>query len=124
MLRSMRNGFCVYDSKGFEYEQAAEGLEEIAGWVEDGVRHRQPCGGIDSADEGVPYGRPRYVRRKVNCVMMVANMAEIHRASKTGDMRPVEATRDLFNSTSVRVRGGYRFPSLSRSLCACVCGSE
>ncbi|MQM15669.1 hypothetical protein Taro_048618 [Colocasia esculenta] len=104
VLRSMRNGFCVYDSRGFEYERTAEGLEEIAGWVENGVHHLQHCsGGRGSGEEGIPLGRPRYVRRKVNCVLMVADMAEIHKASKAGDARPLDAARALFRSPSVRV---------------------
>ncbi|MQL96542.1 hypothetical protein Taro_029224, partial [Colocasia esculenta] len=105
VLRSTRNGFCVYDSRGFEYERAVEGVEEVAGWVEDGVRHRQPCsGGGSDWEAGLHFGGPaaRFERRRVNCVVVVANLAEIYRALKTGDVRPLEATRALFRSPSLR----------------------
>lgn len=105
MLRSTRNGFCVYDSRGFEYDRAAEALEEVSGWVEDGVRHRQPCsGGRSELEGGFHFGGPppTFARRRVNGVIAVANLAEIYRALKAGDVRPLETTRALFHSPSLR----------------------
>ncbi|CAA7388916.1 unnamed protein product [Spirodela intermedia] len=104
VLRSTRNGFCVYDSKGFEYDEAAEGIEEMAGWVEDGVRHRQPCGGAAELEARFRFAGPpaRFAKRRVNSVIVVANLAEIYRAQKGGDTRPLNATRALFHSPSLR----------------------
>ena len=98
MLRSTRNGFCVYDSKGVDYDQMEDGLEEISNWLEDGVRHLQPCAGVDHGEErprftGPP---PRFLKRKVNGVMVVINMEEIYRAQKCGDSRPLLAARSIF----------------------------
>ncbi|CAA6661979.1 unnamed protein product [Spirodela intermedia] len=110
VLRSLRNGFCVYDSRGFDYDHTADGLREAAGWVEDGVRHRQPCGGGvdgDTLEENLGDGSPppRFARRRVNCVVVVANMAEIFRGIKAGDTRPLDATRALFLSPSLQLCG-------------------
>lgn len=113
VLRSARNGFCVYDSKGFEYDQAAEGLEELAGWVEDGVRHRQPCGDAAELEGRFRFAGPpaRFAKRRVNSVIVVANLAEICRAQKGGDTRPLHATKALFHSLSLR--GGAENPILA-----------
>ncbi|CAA6654358.1 unnamed protein product [Spirodela intermedia] len=94
VLRSTRNGFCVYDSKGFEYDEAAEGIEEMAGWVEDGVRHRQPCGGAAELEARFRFAGPpaRFAKRRVNSVI----------GPEGGDTRPLNATRALFHSPSLR----------------------
>ena len=44
----------------------------------------------------------KFVRRRVNCVMVVSNMAEIYEAYKAGDNKPMEATRQLFCSSALR----------------------
>ncbi|KAG9157108.1 hypothetical protein Leryth_026902 [Lithospermum erythrorhizon] len=43
VLRSMRNGFCIYDTRGFDCGEMGGCLEELSTWMEDGVRHNQPC---------------------------------------------------------------------------------
>lgn len=122
MLRSLRNGFCVYDSRGFDYDHTADGLREAAGWVEDGVRHRQLCGGGggggadgDALEESLGDGSPppRFARRRVNCVVVVVNMAEIYRGIKAGDTQPLDAARALFLSPSLQLCGDLSPPSLS-----------
>ncbi|KAG9139429.1 hypothetical protein Leryth_021589 [Lithospermum erythrorhizon] len=107
VLRSMRNGFCVYDTRGFDCVEMGGCLEELSTWMEDGVRHNQPC--LRPGDEklhnialGSSLTNGRYIKRKVNCVMVVANLAEIDKAFKDGYLKAVEAIRDIYNSPTVR----------------------
>ncbi|ONH94079.1 hypothetical protein PRUPE_8G269000 [Prunus persica] len=104
VLRSLRSGFCVFDSRGFEYDQTGEGVEEqVSNWMSDGVRHNQVClrPGDDAAlMEHEEYSASKCVRRRVNCAMVVANMAEIYKALQAGDSKPMEATRQLFCSVN------------------------
>ncbi|EHA8590923.1 hypothetical protein COCNU_scaffold027584G000020 [Cocos nucifera] len=111
VLRSMRNGFCVFDSRGLDYDLVAEGLVEVAEWMEDGVRHRQPCRGAalpepvsagpSSVSSSATAAAKRFVRRRVNCAMVVADLSELHRSLVSGDLRRLEATRKLFHSLSI-----------------------
>lgn len=39
--RSTRTGFCVFDSRGVEYDRMSESLNDVWEWMEDGVHHRQ-----------------------------------------------------------------------------------
>lgn len=41
VLRSMRSGFCVHDTRGFDYDKVNECVEELSEWVTDGVHHKQ-----------------------------------------------------------------------------------
>lgn len=104
VLRSMRSGFCVYDSRGLDYEHMDEGLDELSRWMEDGVHHNQPCWrpGHDSMDAHTWRSSSMFLKRKVNFTMVVANIAEICKALKVGDSQPLEATRELFCSPALR----------------------
>ncbi|KAK8636079.1 hypothetical protein V6N13_004789 [Hibiscus sabdariffa] len=43
VLRSMRSGFYVYDSRGFNYGRTREALEELSSWMSEGVHRNQLC---------------------------------------------------------------------------------
>ncbi|KAM7463124.1 hypothetical protein LguiA_031245 [Lonicera macranthoides] len=104
VLRSMRSGFCVYDTRGLDYNQMSQGLEEVSGWMVGGVRHNQLCcrpGDQNLGRDGV-VSSSRFARREVNCVVVVANLAEIFKALKCGDLKPLEATKELFHCPCIR----------------------
>lgn len=108
VLRSPKSGFCVFDSRGLEYERISEGLEEVADWMRSGVRHRQLCKGAAAEMEevdahGPEFSSRRYARRKVDCAMVVADMSEIYNSHSSGDKKPLECTRRLFNSPALRI---------------------
>ncbi|XP_059438567.1 uncharacterized protein LOC132171300 [Corylus avellana] len=107
--RNMKSGFCVYDSRGFMYDQMGENLAELSSWMTDGVHHNQLC--LRPGDNALTKlemenltlkPTSKFVRRRVNFVMVVANIAEIYNASKAGDFKPLEAIRELFCSTVLR----------------------
>ncbi|CAN6561611.1 unnamed protein product [Malus baccata var. baccata] len=107
VLRSLRSGFCVYDSRGFDYNRIGEGLEELSSWMSDGIHHNQVClRPGDDVEESVLMNLPdmdvisKFARRKVNCAMVVANMAEIYKAFQAGDSKPMDATKQLFCSVN------------------------
>lgn len=108
VLRSMRSGFCVYDTRGLDVNDMRVGLEEVSGWMTCGVRHYQPClrpGDVDAAarEGSVPLlSSARFNTRQVNCAMVVANMAELYNAVKTSDLKPLEATKELFHCPAIR----------------------
>lgn len=127
VVRSLRSGFCVYDSRGFDYNEMGETSvgEELSSWMNDGVHQNQEClrsGNLDNVPHHVlmkdaagddrhdadllilsKYNwSSKFVRRTVNCVMVVANMAEIYKAFKAGDSKPMEATRQLFCTSAFR----------------------
>lgn len=104
VLRSMRNGFCIFDSRGLEYDQPNEGLEEVSEWMEEGVRHCQLCRGsgkIKASASSSSAATKRFVRRRVNCVMVVISISEIYRSFMRGDFRPLQVTRELFHAPSI-----------------------
>lgn len=110
VLRSMRSGFCVYDSRGFSYECIREGLDELSSWVSEGVHHNQPClapGNQESVDDDSEFQMSRssskYVTRQVNCVLVVVNIAEVYDAVRTGDLKPLMATKELFCFPPLRI---------------------
>ena len=95
MLRSVRNGFCIYDTRGFDCYELSEDLEEAKAWVGDGVRHyqlcsrpgdKEPCGGV-AISMGSRLSTERFAKRQVNGVMVVANLAEINKGFKDGDLK-------------------------------------
>ena len=109
VLRSMRSGFCVYDSRGFDYGRTREALDELSSWMSEGIHHNQLClrNGdctmlTDDGENVVMRSSSKFVQRRVNCVMVVANIAEIYKALKAGDLKPIEATRQLFCSPALR----------------------
>ncbi|GJX90651.1 hypothetical protein Tco_0343977 [Tanacetum coccineum] len=48
VLRSTRNGFCVYDSRGLDFTRIGECLDEVTRWMTDGVNY--DCYGVDLTD--------------------------------------------------------------------------
>lgn len=107
VLRSMRSGFCVYDTRGLDCHRMIQGLEEVTTWMVDGVRHYQLCcrPGDDQEQQQQPITQlssARFAKRMVNCVMVVANLVEIHKGFENGDLKAIGATRDLFLCPSVR----------------------
>ncbi|KAG6645008.1 hypothetical protein I3843_08G089100 [Carya illinoinensis] len=102
VLRSMQSGFCVYDSRGFNYDKMGENLEELSSWMTDGVNHNQLCLRLgddalnnDDMENHTMNSSSKFIKRRVNYAMVVANTAEIYRASKAGDFKPLEAIREL-----------------------------
>ncbi|XP_058188279.1 uncharacterized protein LOC131304854 [Rhododendron vialii] len=109
VLRSMRSGFCVYDTMGFDYDRVDECVEELMEWVSDGVHHKQVCLSLGNSELrkeelGVPSFRSssKFAKRKVNCVMVVANISEIWKALKASDKNPLEDIKSLFRSPALR----------------------
>ncbi|KAJ9699714.1 hypothetical protein PVL29_005538 [Vitis rotundifolia] len=106
VLRSVRSGFCVFDTRGLDLNRMREGLEEISSWMADGVRHYQPCSRPEDDATTPPMGcqlsSARFTPRPVNCAVLVVNLAEITKAFNNRDLNPVEATRDLFLCPAIR----------------------
>ncbi|XP_057473876.1 uncharacterized protein LOC130762228 [Actinidia eriantha] len=111
VLRLMRSGFCVYDTRGFDYDRVGESVVELSDWVTEGVHHKQvslrPGDSSELAREELedgPLFRPisKFSKRRVNCVMVVVNVSEICKAFKAGDKKPLEATKELFCSPALR----------------------
>lgn len=109
VLRSMRNGFCVYDTRGFDYDKVNECVEELSEWLTDGVHHKQLCSrqgddGLTKEDLEVPLfnSYAKFAKRSVNCVIVVANVSEIYKALKVDDTKPLDATKVLFCSSALR----------------------
>lgn len=103
VLRSTRSGFCVYDTRGFDYNHVDEALAQLSEWMTEGVRHNQLClrqrDHLINRDELEIHSSrscAMYANRRVNCVMMVVNVEEIREAVKVGDKKPLEALRQLF----------------------------
>ncbi|KAH6769623.1 hypothetical protein C2S52_014426 [Perilla frutescens var. hirtella] len=100
--RSPRSGLCVFDTRGLDgRDRIVEGLDEVSTWMADGVKHNQPC--YRSGDDrdcrfkgSTAVNNSRFVKRKVNCVMVVADLAQIVKAFKCGDLKSIEALRALF----------------------------
>ncbi|KAK2991943.1 hypothetical protein RJ640_027834 [Escallonia rubra] len=98
--------------KGFDYERLAESNDELSKWMNRGVHHNQLC--LRSGDNmllnkdeeiEIPLSRSfasKYAKKRVNCVMMVADVAEIHKALRASDVNPLEALNRLFHSPTLR----------------------
>lgn len=107
VLRSPRNGFCVFDTRGLDQDQMEDGLKEVSGWMADGVRHNQPCSRqedekVKGLGGSIGQASTRYVKRKVNCMMVVADLSLISKAFETGDFKSINALRDLFHLPSAK----------------------
>ena len=73
-------------------------------WMEEGVRHCQLChssGKIEASTSASSAAVKRFVRKQVNCVMVVVSVSEICRSLMAGDFRPLQATRELFHAPSI-----------------------
>ncbi|KAL9235724.1 hypothetical protein vseg_010463 [Gypsophila vaccaria] len=100
VTRSMRAGFCVYDSRGFDYsDRQGETLAELSEWTANGLRHNQACPRSgDTTDLSNVGSSSKFEKRQVNCAMLVANMAEIYEeVTKTGGFKHLEATKQVFS---------------------------
>lgn len=110
VIRSAKNGFCVYDSRGFSYDRTKEAMDELSSWITEGIHHNQPCFRYGDfplmTEEMVNSMRSssNFLQRRVNCVMVVVNMAEIYQAFKAANLKPLEAIRQLFCSSALRTR--------------------
>ncbi|KAJ4954874.1 hypothetical protein NE237_011657 [Protea cynaroides] len=114
VLRSMRSGFCVYDSRSLDYNRMSDSLETMSRWLGDGVYHHQPCWitgdeALGTQDELKPLmesmsssSSSRFRTRTVNCVIVVINIAEVYQALMNGDSKPLEATKELFSCPAIR----------------------
>ncbi|GFP99635.1 hypothetical protein PHJA_002107600 [Phtheirospermum japonicum] len=105
VLRSPRSGFCVYDTRGLDPTRLDEGLDEVSTWMSNGVRHNQPChrsGDDKSKVLDMKLSNSRYIKRKVNCVMVVADLSQIHKAFTSGDLKSMEAIKDLFHLSAIK----------------------
>ncbi|KAL3626571.1 hypothetical protein CASFOL_030120 [Castilleja foliolosa] len=105
VLRSPRGGFCVYDTRGLDPARMVEGLDEISTWMSNGVRHNSPChrfGDDKSKILDMKITNSRYIKRKVNCVMVVADLSKIHIAFTSGDLKSMKAIKDLFHLSAVK----------------------
>ncbi|PKA54943.1 hypothetical protein AXF42_Ash000779 [Apostasia shenzhenica] len=110
VLRSMKNGFCVFDSPGLDYDRISDGLDEVSEWMEQGVRHRQPCRGYSSSSSpSTSYSTAPasatancFMHRRVNCAIVVAGLSELHKSLISGHLQPLDATRQLFHHPSIR----------------------
>ncbi|KAK9139249.1 hypothetical protein Scep_008930 [Stephania cephalantha] len=86
----------------------------VSRWMADGVHHQQLF--VESGDELLPStgsvmpssaGSPMpssscFAKRRVNCAVVVVNMAEVYNALTKGDSKPLEATRELFYCPALR----------------------
>ncbi|KAI7749745.1 hypothetical protein M8C21_015600 [Ambrosia artemisiifolia] len=104
VLRSTRNGFCVYDSRGLDCDRIEDCLKEVTRWMTDGVRHNEPCRfGDEDVSVGVHGSYDGFVRRKVNYVMVVVDLSDVHKAFfRGGDFKAVEAVKSLFRCPSLK----------------------
>ncbi|KAF5819186.1 putative P-loop containing nucleoside triphosphate hydrolase [Helianthus annuus] len=104
VLRSTRNGFCVYDSRGLDCNRMDECLKEVTRWMTDGVRHNESCRfGEEDVDVSVHACYDGYVRRRVNYVMVVADLMDVYKAFFCGgDFKPVVALKSLFHCPSIK----------------------
>ncbi|KAK8954495.1 hypothetical protein KSP39_PZI002690 [Platanthera zijinensis] len=114
VLRSMKSGFCVFDSPGLDYARISDGLDEVSQWLEDGVRHRQLCltsssssfaagpfPSTSTSSSSAPAGN-RFARRRVNCAVVVASLSELRQSIASGHLQSLDATRQLFHHPSIR----------------------
>ncbi|PWA82779.1 P-loop containing nucleoside triphosphate hydrolase [Artemisia annua] len=104
VLRSTRNGFCVYDSRGLDFTRMGECLDEVTRWITDGVRHNEPClFGEDVVDTSLNCSSDGFVRRKVNYVVVVVDLTDVYKAFFCGgDFKRVLAIKSLFHCPSIR----------------------
>ncbi|KAI3853828.1 hypothetical protein MKW92_047433 [Papaver armeniacum] len=85
VLRSMRSGFCVYDSIGLDYSQLGESLKHHQLYHRPGVLEES------LASEPTMPSTSRFVRRR-----------RFTKAFLNGDSKPLESTRELLYATSIR----------------------
>ncbi|XP_042055250.1 uncharacterized protein LOC121799823 isoform X1 [Salvia splendens] len=99
VLRSPRSGLCVYDTRGFDHILIDD---EISTWMTDGVRHNQPCYRLEDDRKFMRLNSSRYVKRRVNCVMVVADLLQIHQAFNSSDFKSIESLKSLFHLDCIK----------------------
>ncbi|XP_047265176.1 uncharacterized protein LOC107866428 isoform X1 [Capsicum annuum] len=114
VLRSARSGFCIYDTRGFDYDGVEEALLELKEWMApDGVHHKKLC--LRPGDDVLlpildnkleDASSSMFMKRNVNCVMVVANASEIYVSLRLGDFKPLDALKQLFCSPSLNQSNG------------------
>ncbi|KAI7749744.1 hypothetical protein M8C21_015599 [Ambrosia artemisiifolia] len=104
VLRSTRNGFCIYDSRGLDCNRMEDGLKEVTRWMTDGVCHNQPCHfGENDVNIKLNCSSDGFVRRRVNYVVVVADLTDVYKAFFCGgDFKPVDALKSLFHCPSIK----------------------
>ncbi|GAA0185191.1 hypothetical protein LIER_32479 [Lithospermum erythrorhizon] len=108
VLRSTCSGFCVYDTRGFNYDQLEESLEELSNWMTKGVHHKEVSSQIEEKVSRHEMHLPSlssysaFTTRRVNCIMVVANVAEISEGVKLGDKTALEALKQLYNFATLK----------------------
>ena len=107
----------MYDSRGVDLNRMREGLEEISSWMSDGVRHYQPCSRTEDNAATIPQigcqlSSARFTPRPVNCAVLVVNLAETAGAFKKGDLKPLQAIRDLFRCSAIKKSSDPLFLSI------------
>ncbi|KAH9605588.1 hypothetical protein KSS87_016326 [Heliosperma pusillum] len=106
VTRSMRAGFCIYDSRGFDYnDRQGESLAELSEWTVQGVRHNQLCPRLRDPIDHLSVGSSsKFAKRRVNCAMVVANMAELYEELiKTGgSSKHLDSTKQVFSYSALK----------------------
>lgn len=107
VVRSTHSGFCVYDTRGFEYTQVDEALEEVTDWMTNGVHHKKLCllPGDNNAESDTSLSLSSgsiFATRDVNYAMVVANAWEIYTSLNLGNTTPLEALKKLFHLPALR----------------------
>lgn len=109
VLRSTKAGFCVYDSRGFRFgDPMDETLMELSQWTNEGVQHNQLC--YISGDDfglGSTSTPTRFVKRHVNCVMVVANMSFMYDCFKASHSSSLESTKLLFSYSALKTASEF-----------------
>ncbi|XP_049407785.1 uncharacterized protein LOC125871230 [Solanum stenotomum] len=114
VLRSTRSGFCIYDTRGFDYDRVDEALLELKEWMApDGVHHKKLCSRQEDHvlvpmlnNELEDASSSMFIKRRVNCVMVVANAYEIYKSLKLDDFKPLDALKQLYCSSSLNKSNG------------------
>lgn len=107
VLRSLRSGFCVYDSRGFDQDQVSQSLGELSEWMANGVHHHELCSRpqdrkFTTENVDSPLVSWRFKKRRVNQALVVADFAEIYQSLMSGDSKPLESTKELFDCSAIR----------------------
>ncbi|KAE8708701.1 hypothetical protein F3Y22_tig00110333pilonHSYRG00096 [Hibiscus syriacus] len=94
-------------SSGFDYGRTREALEELSSWMSEGVHHNQLCLRHSDCNKMMEnnvtkLSSENFVQRRVNSVMVAADMAEIYKALKAGDLKPLESIRQIFCCPALR----------------------
>ncbi|KAE8660590.1 importin subunit alpha-like [Hibiscus syriacus] len=88
-----------------------DALEELSSWMSKVVHHNQLCLRYhdyntmmtnEMGNKVTKLSSEYFVQRRVNSVMVVANMAGIYKALTVGDSKPLESTGQIFCHPALR----------------------